>query len=59
MRVPAAFEGNKNKTMSFVGRFNIRENHVCLDFKKALLFKCAIYMYRNQKKKKFVKIRAS
>ena len=45
------------KIVCIVGRVNKRGNNLFLDFKKALVFKCEIYMDRNQNKK-IVKIRA-
>ena len=46
-----------NSKAWMVGRVNYRGKHFFLDFKKALVFKCEIYMYRKQKQK-FVKIQA-
>jgi hypothetical protein len=34
-------------THSSLGRVNMRGNIIFLDFKKAHMFKCKIYMYRN------------
>ena len=44
----------KNQEFEYdpIGHVNKRGNHFVLDFKKAHVFKCEIYMYRNQREKK-------